>query len=162
MNYKIEKKKAFQVYGTEIIVDSKDEQDLKEIPNYWLDQLNNGGYEKLVQSAGCPAVVNAVCCYRPIEGTKYPYMLCVMKTPLSNASGYTVVDVPEALWAVFTTEPHDVSETSAKLDELTAKVYKEWLPTAEVELEDGMNFEMYYTDHKGKFYEERWFMVKNK
>lgn len=159
MKYKIVEKKSFQVYGKEIIVDGKDGLDGKEIPEYWLKVLQNGEYDKLMSSAGYPTVVNAVCCYRKLEGTKYPYMLCVVKTPLSDTTGYTEVTIPEATWAVFENEPHDISETSKALEELTSRVYTEWLPTVDYELVEGCNFEMYYS-YQGKFYEERWFMIR--
>lgn len=162
MDYKIIEKEAFQVYGIENIVDSEDGRDLKEIPEIWLQQMKNGEYKKLTDSAGCPTVVNAICCYRNMPGTKYPYMLCVMKTPLSNAKGYMIVDVPKSTWAVFQNEPHDISETSKKLEELTNRIYKEWLPTAEYEMVSDYTFEMYYSDFQGKFFEERWFQVKQK
>lgn len=150
MNYRIIEKPAFQVYGIEGIFDIQNGENLKTIPQFWTDSLQNGEYAALVKSAGCPSSVNAVCGYRKMEGTKFPYMLCVIKTPLSNTSSYTVVDIPKATWAVFTSEPHSIEETSNAVQQLTSRICTDRLPTADYVIEDGYDFEMYYFDLHGK------------
>lgn len=162
MNYKIIKKEAFQVYGIEEIFDTKDGENLKEIPNFWLKKLDSGEYAKLVKSANYPSVVNSVCGYRKMNGTIFPYMLCVLKTPLSDTTGYTIVDVTQATWAVFVNEPHTMEQTSHEVESLVSRVYTEWLPTANYELISGFEFEMYYSDFNGKYYEEIWYRVTPK
>lgn len=159
MNYKIVEKEAFQVYGIEGIFDTKDGENLKGIPDFWLDNVKNGAYDNLVKSAGYPSIVNAVCGYRNLEGTTFPYMLCVLKTPLSNTANYTVVDIPKATWAVFVNDPHDIEDTPNAVQNLTSRIYTDWLPTANYELVEGYEFEMYYCDFNGKCYEEAWVRV---
>lgn len=159
MNYKIVEKEAFEVYGIEEIFETANGENLKKIPEFWLEKLSKGECAKLVKSAGYPSVVNAVCGHRKMEGTKFPYMLCVMKTALSDTTGYTVVDVPKATWAVFENESHSIEETSNALQELNSRIYTDWLPTANYEIVDGYDFEMYYSDFDGKFHEETWIRV---
>lgn len=161
MNYKIVQKEAFQVYGIEEIFETINGENLKKIPEFWLENLSNKECGKLVRTAGYPSVVNAVCGYRKMEGTKFPYMLCVMATPLSDTTGYTVVDVPKATWAVFENEPHGIEETSNAVQELNSRIYTDWLPTANYEIVDGYEFEMYYSE-AGEFYEEIWIRVNSK
>lgn len=162
MNYKIVEKEAFQVYGIEEVFETINGENLKKIPEFWLEKLSNNECAKLVKSAGYPSVVNAVCGYRKMEGTKFPYMLCVMKTPLSDTTGYTVVDVPKATWAVFENEPHSIEETSKELQELGGRIYTDWLPTANYKVDEGYDFEMYYSDSNGKYHEEIWIRVISK
>lgn len=159
MNYKIVEKEEFQVYGIEEIFDTKNGENLNEIPEFWLKNIKNGQCEKLAKSSGCMSMVNSVCGYRETGGTTFPYMLCVMKTPLSSTEGYTVVDVPKATWAIFVNEPHDIEDTSNEIQKLASRVYTDWLPTAAYELIQGYEFEIYYLDHQGKYYEELWFRV---
>lgn len=159
MNYRIIEKPAFQVYGIEGIFDIQNGENLKTIPQFWTDSLQNGEYAALVKSAGCPSSVNAVCGYRKMEGTQFPYMLCIIKTPLSDTAGYTVVDIPKATWAVFTNEPHLIEETSNAVQQLTSRVYTDWLPTADYVIDEGYEFEMYYSDFQGRYYEEAWYRI---
>lgn len=162
MNYKIVEKEAFQVYGIERIFDTKDGENLREIPNFWSQNINNGELLKLSKSAGCPSSINAICGYQEMEGTTFPYMLCTMKTPLSDTTGYTVVDVPKSTWAVFVNEAHSIEDTSKETQALSSRVFTEWLLTADYDLVPGYDFEMYYSDFKGKFYEEIWLRVTPK
>lgn len=159
MNYKIVEKEEFQVYGIEGIFDTKNDENLNEIPEFWLKNIKNGECEKLAKSSGCMSMVNSVCGYRETGGTTFPYMLCVMKTPLNSTEGYTVVDVPKATWAIFVNEPHSIEDTSNEVQKLASRVYTEWLPTAAYELIQGYEFEIYYSQHQGKYYEELWFRV---
>lgn len=159
MNYKIVEKEAFQVYGIEGIFDTKDGEHLKAIPAFWLEKLQNGEYGQLMKSANYPTGVNALCGHRKLENSLFPYMLCVLKTPLSDTTGYTTVEIPKATWAVFVNEPHTIEETSAAVQKLNARVYTEWISTANYELVDGYEFEMYYSDLNGKCYEEVWYRV---
>ncbi len=162
MNYKIVEKEAFQVYGIEGVFNTDNGLNLKTIPEFWLEKINNGEFRKLVSSAGFPSIVNSICQYRKMDGTNFPYMLCVIKTPLSDTTGYTEVSVPKSTWAVFVNEPHSIEETSDAVQSLIARIYTDWLPTANYELVEGYEFEMYYTDSNSKSYEEAWIRVKPK
>lgn len=162
MNYKIVEKNAFEVYGIERIFDTKDGENLKEIPVFWTELMKNGEFEKLKKSANYPSAVNAICGYRDMAGTKFPYMICCLKTPLSDTSGYTLVDVPSATWAVFVNEPHNIESTSKETQALSSRIYTDWLPTSNYDIVPGYDFEMYYDTIDGRCYEEIWYRVKPK
>lgn len=167
MNYKIEQKDACEVYGIERIFDLKDGENLKAIPSFWLEMLNNGEIEKLEASTGevhteqtsglCG--VNAICDYEDMEGTEFPYMLCAMKTDKSKTNGYKVVKVPSATWAIFRNEPHPIEETSMAVQTLNRRVYTDWLPTSNYKKIDGYELEVYYSDNNNMYYEETWIRV---
>ena len=169
MNYKIEQKDAFEVYGIEREFDLKDGENLKAIPAFWQEMLHNGEVDKLAASTGEAmeqsgglCAVNSLCCHRDMDGTTFPYMLCAMKTDKSITDGYEVVKVPAATWAIFRNEPHTMEETSTAIQTLIRRVYTEWLPTSNFEKLDGYEFEMYYDDGKGNYYEETWIRVTPK
>lgn len=162
MNYKIVQKEAFQVYGIERIFDTKDGENLREIPGFWTELIKNGNYEKLAKSANYPSTVNSVCGYRDMTGTLFPYMICGLKTPHSDTKGYTIVDIPSATWAIFVNEPHNIDETPKETQALIARVYTDWLPTSNYEIIPGYEFEMYYNTVNGKCYEEAWYRVTPK
>ncbi len=169
MNYRIEKKDSFTVYGIERIFDLNDDDTLKEIPDFWTEQLNNGEYDKLTKSTGeninpkgglCP--VNAICGYRNTGGTTFPYMLCALENSNCNMEGYTVVQIPASTWAIFTSNEYDLKDISKSMQDLNNRVYSEWLPTSNYEKIDGYDLEMYYTKENGKEYCEVWIRVTPK
>lgn len=170
MNYRIEKKEAFKVYGIERIFDAVSESISKEVPEFWSELLLNGEYDELAKSSGnypesdkglCS--VNAICDYRKTEGAKFPYMLCVLENPKSKIGEYKVVEVPASTWAIFTTEQYEIENDSGKsIRALNGRIYSEWLPTSNYEKVDGYDLEMYYGDGNGKGHCEVWIRVISK
>lgn len=159
MNYKIVEKEAFQVYGIERIFDTKDSKQLIEIPQFWQEIMQNKDCEKLLKSAYYPTRLNAICGYHPLNGTTLPYLIFALKTPLSDTTGYTTIDVPASTWAIFANQPHPMSETTAEVQKLVSQVYTEWLPSSNYDIVPGYDMEMYFSTMDEKYYEEIWFRV---
>ncbi|MGH4125996.1 MAG: AraC family transcriptional regulator [Clostridium sp.] len=169
MNYRIEKKEAFTIFGVEGVFTTENEKNLVEIPKFWSEAMENGTIDKIADATGenwnnkhelCS--VNAVCDYREIGGSRFAYMLCAFKTSKSVTEGFTVVDIPAATWAIFTSEEYGEGEIASATQDLVKRVYTEWLPTAGYEKLDGYEFEMYYTKENGKNYTETWIRVAKK
>jgi AraC family transcriptional regulator len=165
MNYRIETKPAFQVYGVEGIFNVG--EGFKTIPKFWTELCQNGGWDKLLKSIGnglenSPEYgVHGMCDYRKTGDRTFPYMICAFKTPTSNTEGYTVVNVPAATWAIFTTEKHDKSQLTKATQDLNRRIYTEWFPNSEFDRIEGFDFEIYKGDGD-KCYEELWVRVQAK
>jgi len=168
MDYKIVEKESFKVYGIEEVFTAENGENLKAIPVFWKEVLQDGRYERLASSGGrkdsnglCP--VNAVCDYRNTGGSTFPYMLFVFENENSKKEGYTTIDIPSATWAVFKSKEHTIEETSSVMQDLIKRVYTDWIPTANYEKIAGYELEMYYEKpESGKFYCETWIRVAPK
>lgn len=151
MDYKIETKEGFTVYGIEEFFTTDNGENLKAIPKFWQDTMEDGRYEKLVESTHLPennpnglCLVNAICDYHEREGNTFAYMLFAYQTDKSDTTGYTTVEVPTATWAIFRSEQHTIEQTSKVMQNLIKRVYTDWLPTAGFEKVDGYELELYY------------------
>jgi AraC family transcriptional regulator len=169
MNYRIEKKEAFTIFGVEGIFTTENGENLKEIPEFWSEAINNGTIDKIANATGdnwnnryglCS--VNAICDYRETGGSTFPYMLCAFKTSKSVTEGFIEVEVPADTWAIFTSEEYAEEEIASATQELIKRVYTEWLPTAGYDKIDGYEFEMYYSKENGKHYTETWIRIDKK
>ena len=159
MDYRIESKEAFKVYGIEGIFTSDDGKNLIEIPKFWLETMKNGQFENLVKSTNGTSDVHAICQYRETGGNTFPYMLFAYETKDSETAGFMEVEVPSATWAIFKSRNHTVEETSEVIQSLTKRVYTDWLPTANYEKLDGYELELYFRTDDGKCYCETWIRV---
>ena len=169
MNWRIEEREAFEVFGMERILTN---HGTNQAPEFWAECHRNGSYEKLFDDAGGKrypdghgypredgsCVINALCGYGTPEGDVFPYMLFALKTPASQTAGYKVVQVPKATWVVFRSEKSDT--VGLAIPELFSRAYSEWLPTSGYDKAQGPDMEIYYTDADGKNYEEVWIPVK--
>lgn len=164
MNYRIEQKDSFAVYGIERIISTKNGSNWSDIPSFWMESLSSGMLDKLMQSTNLPVpdeglnLINAIDCYRTINSDNIPYMLFAFQTEKSNVEGFTVVDVPSSTWAIFKSELHTVEETSNALTGLIKRIYTDWLPTANYTKVENYELELTYKC-KDKYYSEIWMRV---
>lgn len=172
MEYRIVERGPFTVYGIERMFDMTNDQNLIEIPRFWKEQYESGAVDRLGDTSGIPCgvgesgrcPVGGICSYGNIDGPRFPYMLFVEKTPESDSTGYTEVQVPAATWAVFKSEPYTDGDGSvtAACQSLYKRIYGEWFPTASYTLVPCYELEIYYWAKTGKTIMEVWLRVQPK
>lgn len=162
MDYRIESKESFTVYGMEKIFTIENGSNLKDIPSFWLDCVNDGRLDQLGASMNENGRIHAICDYRQTGNNTFPYMICAFKTKNSNTEGYIQVDVPAATWAIFKTDKHTEDQTSSSIQNLIRRVYTDWLPTANYVKVDGYEMELYWEIEDGLYYCETWIRVAPK
>jgi AraC family transcriptional regulator len=52
MNYRIEKKEAFSVFGVEGIFSTGNGENLKALPEFWQTAINNGTLDRIIKASG--------------------------------------------------------------------------------------------------------------
>lgn len=180
MDYRIENKEAFQVFGYEGIFRTDGSglnadilhDNVKYANNpheLWNQNHANGAYEKLAADAGelPPFVspdlckVHGVCDYKKTEPGTFAYMQCAFKSKNSKVDGYTVANIPASTWVIFLSEKFKWDNVVKVINNLNKRFYSEWLPTAEYEQINGMSFEVYGGD-SDMGYVELWYAVKKK
>ena len=168
MNYRIETKESFEVFGIEGVFRVDGGGDAPQTPaKLWEQSHANGAVKRLEACAGAlPSFVDrdlhpvhAVCSYRKTGPDTFPYMLFAFKDENSNADGYATATIPAHTWAIFPSEPHPWDRFDETIESLYKRFYTEWLPTAGYEQVEGIEFEM-YGEKDGLNYIELWFAVR--
>lgn len=167
MNWRIEEREAFKVFGVERLFKN---DEIGKVPEFWRDCHADGSYERLFDAAGGErypdgrgkvradgtCVILALCCYEESDGA-FPYMLCAEMTDGTDACGYKVVSVPKRTWTVFRSEEsHDIGKA---IPQLFSRAYSEWLPTSGYDRAPGPELEVYGVAPSGKYFEEVWIPV---
>ncbi|MEK4439143.1 AraC family transcriptional regulator [Paenibacillus sp. FSL K6-2862] len=164
MNYRIETKESFHVFGIERVFSVNGGETPGE---FWKQSHANGEVKRLSEHAGhLPTSINqdyhkvhAVCSYKKTEEDTFPYMLCAFQSDSSKADGYTRITIPAHTWAIFSSDPFNWDQFDETIDSLYKRFFSEWLPTAGYEQVDGMEFEI--TGGKEELYfVELWFAVR--
>jgi len=160
MNWRIEEKEAFEVFGIERIFRN---DETGKVPGLWDESFSNGEYERLHKAACAEKgadgrhCVNAVCGYFEPGENSFPYMLCVLKRPDSDTRGFQVAQIPRATWAVFRSEKSDHMGT--EILGLYNRAHSEWMPSSGYDRAAGPDMEVYYDTPDGKYYQEVWIPV---
>ncbi|HEX3076879.1 MAG TPA: effector binding domain-containing protein, partial [Lachnospiraceae bacterium] len=169
MDYRIETKEAFDVFGIETICSLKGEEGYLWPSQLWEQCQANGEYDRLLSNSGqLPSFLSKDICkvhgveyYRKTEEDTFPYMLCAFVSKNSNTEGYKVIHIPSQTYAVFPSERFLWEDFTKVLTTLQKRFYSEWLPTANYERAEGANFEIYGgTEEYG--YLELWYPVAKK
>lgn len=167
MDYRIESKEAFDVFGIETVASLSEQKGFTSPAELWQKSHRNGDYERLAEAAGAlPDFVPTDLCkvhgvenYRKTLGNTFPYMLCAFVSDTSKTKGYKVQHIPAQTYAVFPSQKFKWDEIFGVLRDLQKRFYSEWLPTAKYERADGPNFEIYGGDREYG-YIELWFPVR--
>ena len=163
MEYRIESKETFSVYGIEGVFTTDDGKNLKDIPMFWQKCMEDGRFDKLVKSTNKSlSRIHALCDYRKTGGNTFPYMLFAYRSIGCDTDGFTQVEVPAATWAIFKSEKHTQEQTSSVIQSLVKRIYTDWLPTASYAKIDGYELELYFVSDIDKHYAEIWIRVEPK
>ena len=170
MNYRLEHKEAFEVFGIETVASLTEEKAGLSPAELWQECRKDGRYEKLFSDSGTlPGFLPQDLCkihgmvnYRNTGSNTFPYLLFAFRSEDSNTEGYQVVQVPAQTYAVFPSEHFSWDEDFvAVLETLKRRFYTEWLPSFQYEKAEGPEFEIYGgTTEYG--YLELWFPVVKK
>lgn len=170
MDYRIESKEAFEIFGIEDVFVSDESRQGDHTPHrLWQDAQADGRYDRLAEDAGPPppfvprklCSVHGFCGYRDTGEGTFPYLLGGFKGPESRTEGYTVVTVPAGTWAIFPSEPYDWADFDRVIETLYKRFFTEWLPASEYEQIGGLDFELYGGDGD-RGYIELWFAIQKR
>lgn len=170
MEYRIETKEAFDIFGIETIASIIGDENYQSPSQLWQQCHKNGSYEELLKDSGnLPLFVAQDLCkihgvanYRNTKGNTYPYMLCSFVGDNSKTEGYSIAHIPSQTYAIFPSRKFKWNEDFATiLTTLQKRFYSEWLPTSIYEKVEGPEFEIYGgTPEYG--YIELWYPVVKK
>lgn len=170
MDYRIETKEAFDIFGIETVCSLTGAEGYLSPGELWQKCQQNGEYDKLVLDAGdLPEFIPQNLCkvhaaeyYRKTEENTFPYMLFAFTSKNSKTDGYKTVHIPAQTYVVFSSDKFKWDEEfSGILSSMQKRFYSEWLPTAKYERADGANFEIYGgTEEYG--YIELWYPIVTK
>jgi AraC family transcriptional regulator len=170
MEYRIEMKEAFDIFGIETIGSSIGDESYQSPSQLWEKCHKDGLYEKLFRDSGnLPWHISQDLCkihgavnYRMTEENTFPYMLCSFVGSNSNTEDYTIAHIPAQTYAIFPSSKFKWNEDFGSiLTTLQKRFYSEWLPTSNYEKIDGAEFEIYGgTQEYG--YIELWYPVVKK
>jgi AraC family transcriptional regulator len=163
MDYRIETKEGFDVFGIDTVFSLTDAEGFISPAELWQKCNKNGEYDRLGSNAGdLPNFVEKDLCkvhgvenYRKTEENTGSYMLCVFVSKNSKTGGYKTVHIPAQTYVELRSkkfsrdgsgsgkEDYETDDFFTMLNKMQKRFYSEWLPTAKYEKADAANFEIY-------------------
>lgn len=170
MNYRIEEKESFKMFGLERIIPMENEENFVEIPKFWSESMGNGDTEKLADDSGYvydPKVggilpVNAIMCYKDTGKDSFPYMIGAFVGENSKTDGYEVAVISKGQWAIFKTDNYNNTNMVSMIQELWRRIYSEWFPSSGYDHAEMPELELYYENTDKTGYCEVWIPIVKK
>ena len=151
MNYKVEEKPAFTVFGVEKFVTPMS----AEIGEFWAECMGSEQCENLPLDEKANSW-HAIMSHKEWVDGKMPYMICTIKKDGMDTTGFTEAYIPKAEWAIFSTDV--VESIGEPLRAVWDKIFSEWFPTSNYEHAPLPECEFYYEVEGGE-YAEVWIPV---
>lgn len=164
MNYRIEEKEPFEVFGLELKTTVVNGQCYKDIPEFWMACGQDGRGQALLQAAGKKTgeVIDAGVTYDHNVNGDMSYMVGCIKMDQAVSPEYKTLSIPKQTWAIFQTEWKS-EDDDEKLHEVWGRIYSEWFTVASYEHADcDFDMEMYFGDLQSGYSAEIWIPVVQK
>lgn len=140
MEYKIMERESFTVVGKAKRVSCVDGENLRQVPEFWVQCGKDGTEEKLLEIAS-PNSGDMLGICTDFGGDEFTYLIAVEADAdaADPAAGLVAREIPAHTWAVFTS----VGPIPAAIQDVWQRIYKEWLPATGYEHAEGPELEVY-------------------
>ncbi len=164
MNYRIEEKESFEVFGLELQTNVINGQCYKDIPAFWEACEKDGRCIRLAQEAGKKPgeLLDAGVTYDHNPDGNMKYMIACIKKSDAVAPEYTLLKIPKQTWAIFSVAWKSGQDDS-NLHDTWGRIYSEWFPSASFEHADcDFDLEIYFGNQESEYGVEIWIPVVKK
>lgn len=155
MNYRIEQRGSFEMFGVYGLVSQDLQKAFIEVPQFRIQCDEDGSVDLMNELLGRFGNNVLHAALYDHTGESFKYMVCYhLPKGLEIPERFTKLSVPELTWAIF-------PEPQCDLQKLWERIYSEWFPISGYEQVEGPQFEMYY-GMPGHTQGEIWIPVQKK
>lgn len=137
-DYKIIEREAFQVVGKTLKVSTKNGENFKRIPQFWLECDQNGACDKICNSFQAQEILG-ICMDIELEKEQFTYMIAVKGGETYNGKEFTIRHISASAWAVFTS----IGPIPEAIQKVWERIFQEWFPATGYEHACGPELEVY-------------------
>ena len=160
INYKIEEKQGFEMFGVSTVIDDEGETPFIQIPEFWTKCISDGTVGRIRAAAGLGEHGQIHGVLYNNQGGKFSYMIGYFLPESGLAQGFERLPIPTQTYAVFSTGVNPDGQND--IHHLWRRIGGEWFPTCDYHSANGPEFEMTYDRGGGMYEMEVWIPVVNK
>jgi AraC family transcriptional regulator len=163
MNYCIEQKEAFEMFGVDTEVSAIDNQNFETVPKFWEACRTNGTMEKIRKTASIADDTPLHAAMFNCTDTSHSYLIGYFTPKNGVLRDFTVLTIPASTWAVFPTEELGMAETAQQAAIMWKRIFTEWVVTSGYELASNVpEFELHHSKGNGKYLTEIYIPIVKK
>ena len=136
MEYRLVEQTGFTIVGRSIRTTTRDQENLRRIPEFWDECCASGLGERLRRIGGD---LLGVCMEFSPDMEEFTYVIGVRWTGGSPPADLESKEIPAATWAVFTS----VGPLPGAIQKVWERIFSEWFPASGYEHADAPEIEVY-------------------
>jgi AraC family transcriptional regulator len=161
MNYRIEEKDAFVMFGIDTEVSTVDNQNFVTVPQFWETCRTNGAMDRIRKEANINETTPLHAAMFNCTDTSHSYMIGYFTPENGIFKDFTVLTIPSSIWAIFPTDELSMAETAQQAGVMWKRIFSEWFATSGYELTPNVpEFELHHRKGNGKFITEIYIPIK--
>lgn len=160
MNYKIEGKPAFEMFGVSTLVNADGENPFIEIPKFWEKCISDGTVNRIRAAAGLGEHGQIHAVLYNNQGERFSYMIGYFLPQSGLPQGFEKLQIPPQTYAIFSTGINPDGQND--IYNLWRRIWGEWFLTCDYNFANGSEFEMTYDRGNGMYEMEVWIPVVKK
>ncbi|MGM0884462.1 MAG: AraC family transcriptional regulator [Bacillota bacterium] len=160
MNYKIEEKQGFEMFGVSTLVNADGENPFIEIPKFWTKCISDGTVNRIRAAAGLGEHGQIHAVLYNNQGERFSYMIGYFLPQSGLPQGFEKLQIPPQTYAIFSTGINPDGKND--IHDLWRRIFGEWFPTCDYNFANGPEFEMTYDRGNGMYEMEVWIPVVKK
>lgn len=138
MNYRIEKREAFEMFGVYGEISTQQEKAFVEVPQFCQKCDDDHTVDEMNELLGRFHDNHLHSALYDFTEDTFKYMICYfLPKGIKLPDRYTMLSVPASTWAIFSVPDCDIQGT-------WKRIWTEWFPSSEYQTAKGPQFEMYY------------------
>jgi AraC family transcriptional regulator len=159
MNYRIEQKEAFGMFGVDTEVSTIENQNYSTVPKFWETCRADGSMDKIRRTAHLDGDTPLHAAMFNCTDTSHTYLIGHFIPENGAESGalqdFTVLPIPASTWAIFLTEELSMVEAAQQSAVMWKRIFSEWFATSGYELTPHVpEFELHHKMENGKYVTE--------
>ncbi len=162
MNYRIEKKEAFEMFGATTDISTVDNQNFLSIPKFWEKCRADETINRIRRACNLGENEPLHAAMYNCTATSHAYMIGHFLPASGAPKNFTVLPIPASTWAVFSTEELSITETAEQSAIMWKRIFTEWFATSGYELANAPELELHYKKAEDSYVTEIWVPVVKK
>ncbi|RXZ82871.1 AraC family transcriptional regulator [Paenibacillaceae bacterium] len=160
MNYKIEDKPAFEMFGVSTLVNADSENPYIEIHDFWGTCISDGTVRRIRAAAGLGEHGQIHAVLYNHNGEHFSYMIGYFLPQNGLPPGFEKLQIPPQTYAIFSTGLNPAGQND--IHALWKRIWGKWFPTCDYHFANGPEFEMTYDRGNDMYEMEVWIPVVKK
>ena len=145
MDYRIEKKKAFNIVGAKFPVPSDMDENFKIVPGIWRKAEEEGMVSEIAKICDVDET-KVISLSANIAEEICDFYIAIESDIKDFPEKFCSIEIPSATWAVFISK----GEMPMASQNMWRRIFTEWLPDSEYEITDKPEFERYLYNENSK------------